>query len=227
MDTNKFTLVFGLTADPIHKGHEQAIINGVEFCRENGIEIEQFLLVPVYQPNLIADKNPPVASFEQRFFMCELVANRLSKKLGCDIQVSRIEKELLERTGEKNFSVNTIKAFAENRGLTGEVPAFATNLLFMVSADHFAGRWPKFRKWYKWREILQYSGLLINQRPGNNINHNFIAELRQINPHVFVVQNSHVIDVSSTKIRQGIDAKSLVRLISSDVMDTIKNQGLY
>ena len=30
--TKSFTIIFGLTADPLHKGHEHAIINGVTFC---------------------------------------------------------------------------------------------------------------------------------------------------------------------------------------------------
>ncbi len=241
MIKTSFTVIFGLTADPIHLGHEQAIINGIEYCRDNGIEIEQFLLIPVFQPNLIANKKVPVASFEHRFHMCELVANRLSTRLGCDIQVSRIEKILSEKTGKKNFSYNTLRAL--NVGLSSLrewIPTSAGmteceeglterngNCLFMISADHFHGRWPKFRKWYKWREILQYSGLLINQRPGNTINQSFITELRQINSNVFIVQNSDVVDVSSTEIRQGIDAEQVVGLLSLDVLGYIKNQNLY
>ncbi len=241
MIKTRFTVIFGLTADPFHKGHEQAIINGIEYCRYNGIEIEQFLLIPVYQPNLITDKKAPVAPFEHRFSMCKLVAERLSKQLDCDIQVSQIEKELVDNSSEKNYSYNTIRALKE------WIPAFAGmteraekktevverstkddgDCLFMVSADHFQGRWPKFRKWYKWSELLEHSGLLINQRPGNRINHNFIAKLRKVNPDVFVVQNSDIVDISSTEIRRGFDAEQVVGLLSPDILDYIKDQGLY
>ena len=251
MNKDKFLIIFGLTADPIHLGHEQAIINGIDYCRSNGIYIEQFLLMPVYQPNLIGNKNAPVVSYEHRFSMCEMVAERLSIQLDCVIKVSHIEKELAERTGEKNYSFNTIRALNIDASSINEwIPAFAgmteeetgmteketglmdqvagmTNLLFMVSADHFGGRWPKFRKWYKWREILRYSGLLINQRSGNRINDSFIRELRQINSEVFVVQNSDVIDVSSSRIRRQLGANQAVELLAPDVLNYIKEHSLY
>lgn len=225
--SQSYSIIFGLTADPVHLGHEQAIINGVEFCRERGLKIGRFLLVPVYQPNLIVDKKSPVASFDQRFAMCVLVASRLSKQLACDIQVSQIEKQIAQNNGENNYSVNTIRAL---NNLGTEIPASAGmtgSFLFMVSADHFGGRWPKFRQWFKWQELLNYSGLLINQRPGSHINQSFVRELRQINPSVFIVQNSEVVDVSSSEIRQGFDAKKTVDLLASDVLNYIKEQRLY
>ena len=215
MIKKRFSIIFGLTADPIHKGHEQVIINGVDYCRDNGIEIERFLLIPVYQPNLISDKKSPVASFEQRFFMCELVANRLSKQLNCDIQISGIEKELAETTGNKNYSFNTVKQLN------------IENTLFLVSADHFQGRWPKFRKWFKWQEILEYSGLLINQRPGHKINEGFIHQLKAINPNIFLIHNSKTIDVSSSVIRKYFNLSPIKELLSDDVVQYIKTAGLY
>jgi nicotinate (nicotinamide) nucleotide adenylyltransferase len=218
-----FNIAFGLTADPIHKGHEQAIINGVEYCRAHGMEIEEFLLIPVYQPNLIADKKAPVASFEQRFFMCELVSNRLSKQLGCNIQVSDIEKQIAKTTNQKNYSFNTLKR------LIGEVSAGAavTKWLFMLSADHFQGRWPKFRQWYHWQELLQLCGLLINQRPGKRINQNFIQHLTRINENVFLVDNAQVVAVSSSMIRSDAKLLNNTNLVAKDIARYIQQQNLY
>lgn len=210
-----YSIIFGLTADPIHLGHEQAIINGVKYCREQGFEIDQFLLVPVYQPNLIVDKKSPVASFNQRFAMCELVANRLSKQLACDIQVSQIEKQIAQNTGENNYSVNTIKQLK------------LENCLFMVSADHFQGRWPKFRQWFEWRELLKYSGLLINHRPGHKINLDFIQQLKQINPEIYIVESSKIIDVSSSQVRTMKIKNERKRCLSEDVFQFILTSELY
>ncbi len=210
-----YTVLFGLTADPIHKGHEQAIIAGIEFLRAKNFVVEQFYLVPVFSPNLIAHKKAPVASFEQRFAMCKIVAKRISHELSCSIEVSAIEKQLFETTGEKSYSVDTIKKF--------NLP----NCLFMVSADHFAGRWPKFRSWYKWQDILNYTGLLINQRPGHKINHRFLQQLNAINPNTFVVNSTKAIEVSSSSIRKDLDFYSSKDLLSDDVAQYTNTMGIY
>lgn len=213
------TIVFGLTADPIHLGHEQAVINGIAYCREHGIEINQFLFMPVYQPNLIAGKKAPVASFQQRFDMCEIVAKRLSKKLDCKIETSMIEKQFAEFSGEKSYSFNTIKY------MTG-IETKSTKLLFMISADHFQGRWPKFRKWFNWQELLNYTGLLINQRPGHKINVNFTNQLKTLNQDVFVIVNNKSVAISSSKIRSSSDL-SILKFLSKDIADYVLNNDLY
>jgi nicotinate (nicotinamide) nucleotide adenylyltransferase len=218
--SHSYTVVFGLTADPIHLGHEQAIINGVNYCRKFNLEINQFLLMPVYQPNLIAGKKGPIATFQQRFDMCEIVAKRLSKKLDCKVEASLIEKQSSEALDEKSYSFNTIKY------ITRVVAPKTTKLLFMVSADHFQGRWPKFRKWYKWQVLLNYSGLLINQRPGHKININFISQLKQINKDIFVIEESKSVAISSSEIRASNDLSKL-KFLSIDVERYVLKANLY
>lgn len=290
--SRSYTIIFGLTADPIHLGHEQAIINGIEYCREIGLDINQFLLMPVYHPNLIASKKGPIASFEQRFDMCDLVAKRLSKKLDCSILASVFEKQFAEMSGEKNYSFNTIEHIVNEqksrqkwipasagmtqagarieatytgvvetgggivKGVSGigetgvgftegvsvikasasgtmtenktekEYEMIGTDLLFMVSADHFQGRWPKFRQWFKWKELLNYTGLLINQRPGHKINMSFIQTLKQINPKVYIVEAVNSVHVSSSELRR---ANNQVReeKLSRDIFGYILKNGLY
>ena len=227
--SRSYTIVFGLTADPIHLGHEQAIINGVEHCHKLGLNIGQFLLMPVYQPNLIAGKKGPVANFEQRFAMCDLVAKRLSNKLNCSIGASSIEKECAEVSGVKNYSFNTVEFLAKNqKDLEEWIPASAgiTDLLFMVSADHFQGRWPKFMKWFKWKELLNHTGLLINQRPGHKINLNFVQKLKQIKPEIYIVESNSSVNVSSSELRSGTN-KVRQEKLSKDVFDYVLKNNLY
>ncbi len=207
-----FSIVFGLTADPIHKGHEQALINGIDFLRDRGSVISKVLLVPVYFPNLIAEKKSPVATFQQRLTMCDIVAKRLSKKCDCEITASTIEKQLFEQKEKKSYSYNTIKALNLN------------HCLFMVSADHFEGRWPKFRKWHKWREILSLSGLLINQRPGHNVNERFINELKTLNKNVFVVNDCRQVNTSSSSLRKMACSSNQ---LSTDIKNYIHQNNLY
>jgi len=217
-----FTVVFGLTADPIHLGHEQAIINGIGYCRKFDLEIKQFLLMPVYHPNLIVGKNGPVAGFKQRFDMCNIVANRLSEKLNCLIMTSDKEKQCAEISGEKNYSFNTIEFFAKQQNNLQE----RNNLLFMVSADHFQGRWPKFRKWHKWKELLNHTGLLINQRPGHKINLKFIQKLKRINPEIYIVESEKSVDISSSAIRVA-NNQFREKNLSKDIFDYIVINNLY
>ena len=218
--TQNHTIIFGLTADPIHLGHEQAMINGIQYLQGLNITIEEFILIPVYQPNLIAGKKAPKAHFKQRVKMCHIVASKLSKQLKCQMVVNEIEKDLATTTGQNNFSLNTI------------IHLNKENCLFMVSADHFQGRWPKFRKWYGWQEILKHSGLLINQRPGHKINKNFIKQLREFNPNIYLVENLKSVNTSSTEIRTSLySAKNnkvnLNSYLSEDIVRYISEQGLY
>jgi nicotinate (nicotinamide) nucleotide adenylyltransferase len=211
-----FQVVFGLTADPIHLGHEQVIINSVQYMQEQGFGIEKFLLVPVYSPNLIVDKKAPKANFQQRFEMCELVAKRLSKQLNVEIVVSEIEKQLSQKSGKNNYSFDTLKDLNLSNGL------------FIASADHFKGRWPKFRKWYNWQELVQKSGLLINQRPGHSINRSFIQLLKQINPNILIVKNKKSVNTSSTYVRNHFSKSAqMPHHLSNDIISYLAKHNIY
>ncbi|TDR17501.1 nicotinate-nicotinamide nucleotide adenylyltransferase [Marinicella litoralis] len=183
------TLVFGLTADPIHQGHKQVILNSFTFAKQQNLSLEKFLLVPTYQPNLIADKQRPRTAFNHRLEMCELVANEIIKRYKYPVYVSDIEKQLFLKFNNKSFSFETLQAIS------------APHKLFVLSADHFAGRWPKFRKWLNWKQLVEANGLMIHQRPGHGINHGFINRLRDINSDVFVVKDLPTIEISSTLLR--------------------------
>ena len=91
--------------------------------------------------------------------------------------------------------------------------------LFVLSADHFAGRWPKFRKWHQWQQIVKDNGLLIHQRPGHGINLSFIQGLRKTSKHVHVVEGLPSIEVSSTEIRTKLNLNKHLKdgLISEEI----------
>ncbi len=211
----KFTLVFGLTADPIHKGHAQVIINSINYLCNQNKKIKRVIIIPVYSPNLIANKNKPVATFKQRYQMCCLVAKQLSRQLQCPIKVSKIEKKLAKKNHQPNYSYNTLKALQ------------LKNPLFLVSADHFQGQKPKFSQWYKWQELIKISGLLINQRADTKINLMFIAQLKQQNKAVYLVEAKKTIAISSTQIRENIKDKSIQKYLNKDVANYIAQHGVY
>ncbi len=217
MKNKSYTLTFGLTADPIHKGHEQVILNSFTYAKEHQINIKAFLLVPTYQPNLIANKQQPRTAYEHRFKMCQIVANDISNKFNYPIEVSDIEKQLSQVTGKKSYSYDTLKAIEEQ------------HKLFVLSADHFAGRWPKFRKWHNWQELVKENGLLIHQRPGHGINKSFIKKLQKINASIFVVKEMPTVEVSSTQIRILFNLNRKIRneLISESIIKYVFKNKLY
>ena len=212
-----YTLIFGLTADPIHLGHVQVIVNSFSFAKQHGLDIEKFLLVPTFQPNLIADKQQPRTAFEHRFNMCQLAVDEVIKQFNYPVYVSDIEKQLFEINQQKSYSYDTLNAIE------------AKHKLFVLSADHFAGRWPKFRKWHRWQELVKENGLLIHQRPGHSINLSFIQQLKEINADVYVVSGLPSIDVSSTQLRAELSKSSNIsgQLISASVLSYLVKHKLY
>ena len=100
----------------------------------------------------------------------------------------------------------------------------------MLSTDHFQGANPKFKSWYKWQELLQICGLLINQRPENIINMRFIDDLREINSGIFVINNAKQINVSSSQIRKNFckfDKLDLLKFIATDILSYILAKDIY
>ncbi|MFC3193727.1 nicotinate-nicotinamide nucleotide adenylyltransferase [Marinicella sediminis] len=214
---SQYTLIFGLTADPPHAGHEQVVINSYQWAKDHGLGIERFVLVPTYQPNLIAGKQQPGTAFTHRLTMCQLLAEHISNEHQFRAEVSDVEKHLFKETGTKSFSVDTLRRVAAKRRL------------FVLSADHFGGRWPKFRKWHQWHNLVRENGLLIHQRPGHSINNSFIKQLQEINSSVFVVSGKPAVNVSSTHLRQILSRGKLpaASLINPGVLDYVITHALY
>ena len=220
MTDTAYTLVFGLTADPIHKGHLQVILNSFAFAERTDLTIKEFLLVPTYQPNLIANKSEPRTAFKHRLAMCQVLAQELHHQHHLPIAASAIEAQLFKQHPDhnyKSYSYDTLKALAND------------DVLFVLSADHFAGRWPKFRKWHQWQSLVEEFGLMIHQRPGHRINAAFVDQLRSINNNIYVVTDLPDFPTSSTHIRQQLqNAQSRAHKDLPEVVwQYITHHGLY
>lgn len=216
-DDSSITWVYGLTADPIHRGHEQVIKNTFGKAQELGLSTTGFILVPTYRPNLIADKSAPIATFEQRFEMCRLVTKDLSRELKTDITVSDIEQAI--HNNQPSFTYNTLNALSKHHD----------NLILIISSDHAHGHAPKFRQWHRWQDLINRFGLMVHERPGHPINDCFIEHLKEHNPNVYVAKNQPTIDISSSRLRNaytyGADLSDAH--INPVVDNYIKNFELY
>ncbi len=213
MSGQGFYLVFGITADPPHLGHEQVIINSYQYMTSQQLTVTQFDLMPTYQANLIGDKKKPVADFNQRLKMCQITAADLNDRHGFNVQVNDLERTLSQQVKGKNYSIDTLSAIQH------------PHKMFVLSADHFAGRWPKFRKWHRYEDLVFQNGLLIHQRPGHPINNNFIKQLKSINPHVYVVSGLKDVSASSTQIRN--NCSQHLDLLNKKIHFYLAAQQLY
>lgn len=214
---DKIHWVFGLTADPIHRGHEQVIKNTLDQARELDLKTAGIILVPTYQPNLIADKTAPTASFEQRLAMCQLVAKDLSEELDIDITVSDIEQRI--HNEQPSYTYYTLDALAKDHD----------NLILIISSDHAHGHAPKFRQWHRWDELINRFGLIIHERPGYPLNDCFVSYLKELNPNVYVAKNQTSIDISSSRLRNAYAYGASIKkdLVNLNVDAYIHSQGLY
>lgn len=215
--TKDITWVYGLTADPIHRGQEQVIKNTLMKADELNLNTAGFILIPTYQPNLIADKTAPIAAFDHRLAMCELVAGDLSRKLSTDIKTSDVEQRI--HSGQPSYTYDTLSALSHEH----------ENLVLIISSDHAHGHAPKFRQWHRWQDLINQFGLMIHERPGYPLNDCFISHLKEYNQHVFVSKNLTSIDISSSRLRQAYAyrAEASDKYVNPAVDRFIRSQKLY
>ena len=183
------SLVFGLSADPVHIGHEKALSTAISYLQAQQ-RLSEVIIVPVYAPNLIAGKQGPQARYTQRLWMCQLLARQLRKQHGAEITVSRIEERNYLLDHRLSYTYDTLHSLKKTR------------LGLLVNADHFCGPKPKFEQWYRWQDIVSEFELLICQRPGYEINSDFISHLQDNKDGRIHVLPDTMPDVSSTLIRK-------------------------
>ncbi len=216
-----YTGVFGLTADPVHNGHAQVVINACRWADAAAVALQTCLLLPVYRPNLIAGKREPVAAYAHRLAMCQILADTLSARVHRQVRVCEVEKRLQQSTGKPNYSHDTLSALRETHG----------KLLFFVSSDHFSGAAPKFTLWHRWQNLLELSALLIHERPGAPVNQGFVQQLIESGADVHLVQHLPCVEVSSTQIRKMLKNNpqdvELNKLLPNEIRHYIDAQKLY
>ena len=212
------SLVFGLSADPVHVGHEASLAAAIGYLKQQS-SLAEVIIVPVYAPNLIAGKQGPKATYQQRLHMCQLLARKLRQRYNTNITVSRIEERNYQLDHRLSYTYDTLDSLNKKA------------LALLVNADHFSGVKPKFEQWYLWQEIIQKYTLIICQRPGYEVNMNFVQQLQN-----HADSNIHVIpepmpDVSSTVIRKKIKENpyhiDLKNLLDKNIYQYINKNHIY
>lgn len=210
--TREKIAVFGGTFNPVHNGHLRLALDLVQ-----QLQFDQMRLVPCHIPTHRAD--PGVAS-ERRAQMVALgIAGNTSLQMD--------DREL--RRDSASYSLDTLMQLRAERGP-------ACSLTLVMGLDTYLG----LPKWYRWRELLQYSHLLVVNRPGYQLptageliefdrTYRAGPELLAEQPAGAVVHlNIRALDISATEIRTLTAAGLSTRfLLPESVRNYIAEQQLY
>ena len=230
MATKKIKLIFGTSADPIHEGHVELLVDAAQALIARGYQIEEIVLMPVYRHHSVKDsvKRSLPLSYDARFALCQLAAIEIEDKLKGFIEkvsVSDLEKELVWQNSRPNFTAETMETM-RNQTEAG------TKLAFLIGADSFSGEHPSFSQWYRWQELIQNVIFVLSPREGYPPNRNFVQSLSEQGGKIIYLDEIKVLDISSAQIRKRLEAGEAPErlvidgLISKDVADYIAKHNL-
>jgi nicotinic acid mononucleotide adenylyltransferase len=196
-------LVFGLSANPVHEGHVALVTETVRALTDRGYPLAGALLLPTYRRNPVGSaKERLPQTFDHRFAMCCLGAREIRRRLETatlPVRASRIEKWLVRDSGEPNYTVETLAALDR---LTSD----GCELIFLMSADLFAGEEPEFARWVEPERIAWLATLALAPRPGYVRNEAYVRHLEREGGKVLTLDEVETPAVSGTEIRRRLEA---------------------
>ncbi len=230
MASIKIKLVFGTSADPIHEGHVELLVDAAQALTARGYQVAEIVLMPVYRHHSVQDsvKRSLPLSYDDRFALCQLAAIEIEEALKgsvAKVSVSDLEKELVWQNSRPNFTAETMETM-RNQTEAG------TELAFLIGADSFSGERPNFSQWYRWQELIQNVIFVLSPREGYPPNRDFIHHLSEQGGKIVYLDEIKVLDLSSAQIRKRLEAgeapERLVRegLSSKEVSDYIVKHEL-
>ena len=198
-----YRLVFGLSADPVHSGHVEMVVQSTLRLAERGFGIVDVLLVPVYRRNPVGSaKERLPASYRHRLAMCRLAAQEIAERLAAPqayVRASALEAALAQNRRQPNYTAETL-ALLKLRSKPG------TGLIFLISSELVAGPNPQLARWYRPELILRLAILAICPRPGYGVNQRFVAAIKEAGAGVVVLPQVVTSDVASTDVRRLLKA---------------------
>ena len=230
MASKKIKLVFGTSADPIHEGHVELLVDAAQALTARGYQVAEIVLMPVYRHHSVQDsvKRSLPLSYDDRFALCQLAATEIEDALKgslARVSVSDLEKELVWQNSRPNFTAETMKTMRKQTEA-------GTELAFLIGADSFSGERPNFSLWYRWQELIQNVIFVLSPREGYPPNRDFIQNLSEQGGKIVYLDEIKVLDISSAQIRKRLEAgeepESLMRegLLSKAVADYIAKHNL-
>ena len=209
-------LVFGTSADPLHKGHTQLVIDAVKALHSRGQKVARVILIPVFRHHNIQEgvKRSLPLTFEHRFDICHLAAQEIYQGLQGlvdRVEVSDLEWELVSQNNRPNFTAETMTVLRKRIDPSYE-------LGFLIGSDSFTGEKPSFGQWFHWQDLIKDTALVISPRQGFQPNLEYIDYLGNIGARVIYLDELEVNEISSREIRE--------RLEKGEKTSTLVREGL-
>ena len=211
MNNNEIILIFGTSADPIHQGHVELVVDATKALIKRGWKVTEVVLLPVFRHHNINDsvKRSLTLTYDHRFAMCQIAAGEIRNLLGglvSEVSVSDLERELVWKKNRPNFSAETIEVLRNHTEPEIE-------LAFLIGADSFVGEEPAFERWYCWENLIEDAMLVVSPREGFDPNERFLQQLNKMGGSVVYLKEINVPDISSKEIRvrlkEGADPAAL------------------
>lgn len=204
IDKRPILLVFGTSADPIHAGHVQLVVEAVRALQAQGQQVAEVMLMPVFRHHNLQDtvKRSLPLTFEHRYDLSQLAADEISRELcqpGLKISVSRLEEDLAKQTNRPNFTSETLAALRQQVD-----PAL--KIAFLIGVDSFSGDEPGFGQWFEWERLLETAMLVISPRQGFEPNLSYLHELEDQGADLVYLEELSIPEISSREIRTRLEA---------------------
>lgn len=197
-----YTLVFGLSANPVHQGHIALATQAVAGLRARGRSVERLLLVPVYRRNPVgARKDDLPATFGHRLAMCSLAAGDIARSLdpqSLPVETSRTEADLVRWSEEPNYTARTLACLKQTfRG---------SELAFLLSSELLSGPSPEFARWHEPDTIIALATLVVCPRSGYAPNAAFVADLEGKGARIWLLDEARLPDIAARQLRARLAA---------------------
>ena len=227
---NELKLVFGTSADPLHQGHVELVVDAVRALTARSWKVAEVILMPVFRHHNIQEgvKRSLTLTFEHRYTICQLAADEIRQKLNGMVEkvsVSDLERELVWQSNRPNFTAETMEAMRKRIDPNLE-------LAFLIGADSFTGERPGFAHWHRGEELIKDALLVISPRKGVIPNQSFIESLTERGGRVIYLEEIEVSDISSriirTRLETGTDPSTLAAegILDPEIAEYIANNDL-
>ncbi|MBN1379528.1 MAG: nicotinate-nucleotide adenylyltransferase [Gammaproteobacteria bacterium] len=212
MTVNRFIGLLGGTFDPIHYGHLQP----ARLAKQQ-LGFDELRLLPCHLP---VHRDQPTASAQQRVQMLELALKEFPELI--------LDMRELKRNSP-SYSFDTLNT------LHAECPD--ARFCWLLGLDAFRD----FNHWYRWRQVLSLTNLLVIQRPGWSLDladeleellqrHRVddIQTLRQSPAGAVLIYELNAPDISSTQIRERLArSESIQGLLPKAVEEWLAKNPVY
>lgn len=209
--------ILGLAGNPIHLGHIQL----AQFVLNVSKKIDEVWLMPSYDH--MQKNSADMVSAEHRLEMCRIAAK-------VDKRIKVFEYEIENKLGGETYYL--FKKLKVEETITIEnhtYPADKFRFYMIIGIDNAN----KFHTWVNFKELEKLAKFIVVPRKG--IERDYSVDWYTQKPHIFLNNETPIIDVSSTEIREllnkpieeQISNGQIFKYLDQNVFNYINEHKLY